>query len=369
MHKNCTFLGVGHSLKNKKIKVLRFCAYLLVVALTVLSSGCSLWPDKENVSATPLVIKVEDFSIFLFESSEEIYRANVKDQAMWAGLREKAIGDTEYAIHYNWLFDAYGGWDEQRRAQLKTIMTEYSPQYMAECLIQEGKQGAGLDEIIKFIRDERCFKNQKDVLLDFYSWYGANYALPHYEQIKPLLQRKVDKTTSMVEKSFDIVSFIEKETGIRQKKKPQVVELQLNMRIIGMSVYSRKKDTITTIQWNRTPEKIWTATFNEFSGPFFKTFTDSWSFKRLSRKLKKDEKLTARFKEDIPYTWEGWVEENLAEGFARYLNVRKGITRDLGEGVYVFDREYAQALANSFNPQKTSLKEFTLNYLKKTYNI
>jgi len=356
-------------LKNKIINVLRFCAYLLVVAVMVLSSGCSLWPAKENAPAKPLVIKVEDFSVFLFESSEEIYRANVKDQAMWAGLREKAIGDTEYAVHYNWLYDSYSGWDEHRRAQLKAILTEYDPQYMTECLIQNGKQGAGLDEIIKFIREERCFRNQRDLLLDFYSWYGANYALPHYEQVKPLLQRKVDKTMSLVEKDFDIVGFIEKETGIRRKKKPQTVELQLNMRIIGMSVYSRKKDIINTIQWNRTPEKIWAAVFNEFSGPFYQTFTDSWSFKYLARKLKKDEKLAARFKEDIPYTWEGWIEENLAEGFARYLNVRKGITRDLGEGSYVIDREYARALTNGFDLQKTSLKEFTVNFLKKTYDI
>lgn len=328
-----------------------------------------MWPVGVSRTGSPLVIKVEDFSVFLFESSEEIYRANVKDQAMWAGLKEKAIGDAEYAAHYSWLYDTYSGWDEHRRAQLKTILADYDTQYMIECLIQDGKQTASFDEIIKFIREERCFRNQRDLLLDFYSWYGANYALPHYEQIKPFLQRKVDKTMSMVDKSFDIVNFIEKETGIRQKKKLQNVELQLNMRIIGMSVFSRKKDTITTVQWNRTPEKIWTAVFNEFSAPFFETFTDSWSFKYMTRKLKKDEKLAGKYKDDIPYTWEGWIEENLTEGFARYLIVRKGITRDFGEGSYVFDKEYAQALTSSFDPRKTSLKEFTVNYLKKTYDI
>lgn len=351
--------------KPLKIISLYIC---LFAAITVIVTGC-VWPIGADRTSSPLVIKVEDFSVFLFESSEEIYRANVKDQAMWAGLKENAINDGEYAGHYKWLYDTYNGWDEHRRTQLKTILADYDQQYMAECLIQEGKQTAGLDEIIKFIREERSFRNQRDLLVDFYSWYGTNYALPHYEQIKPLLQRKVDKTMAVADKNFDIVGFIEKETGIRQKKKLQNVELQLNMRIIGMSVYSRKKDTITTVQWNRTPEKIWTAAFNEFSAPFFETFTDTWSFKYMARKLKKDEKLAGKYKDDIPYTWEGWIKENLTEGFARYLLVRKGITKDLGEGSYVFDKEYAQALTSSFDPMKTSLKEFTLNYIKKTYDI
>jgi len=356
-------------LRNKIFKILGICICLSAVIAILWFSGCSLWQNAGNSSKRPLVIKVEDFCVFLFESSEEIYRANVKDQAMWAGLREKADRDVEYALHYNWLYDTYSRWDDRRRSQLKEIFSEYDLQSMTECLIQNGKQEAGLDEIVNFIREDRFFRNRRDTLIDFYSWYGANYALPHYEQVKPMLQRKVDAITSRVEKDFDITGFIEKETGIRLKKKPSTVELLPNMRVIGVSVFSRKKDTITTIQWNRTPERIWTAVFHEFSKPYFRTFTGSWSFKYMARKLKKDEKLTARFKEDIPYTWEGWVEENLVEGFARYLNVRKGITRDVGEGAFVFDRDYAQALVTGFDLQKASLKEFTVNFLKKTYNI
>jgi len=345
------------------------CLCLLAVLAIFWSSGWLPWQNAGGSSSGPLVIKVEDFCVFLFESSEEIYRANVKDQAMWADLREKADRDMDYATHYNWLYDTYGKWDDRRRNQLKEIFRNYDLQSMTECLIQNGKQEAGLDEIIKFIREDRFFRTNRDVLVDFYSWYGANYALPHYEQIKPLLQRRVEAAASRVEKGFDIVSFIEKETGIHLKKKPNTIELLMNMRIIGVSVFSRNKDTITTIQWNRTPERIWTAIFHEFSKPYFRTFTGSWSFKYMARKLKKDEKLTARFKEDIPYTWDGWVEENLVEGFARYLSVRKGITRDVGEGAFVFDRDYAQALVTGFDLQKTSLKEFTVNFLKKTYDI
>ncbi|OPY57605.1 MAG: hypothetical protein A4E55_01532 [Pelotomaculum sp. PtaU1.Bin035] len=356
-------------MNNKIIKALGMCICLPAVIVVFLLSGCSLWQTDENASGRPLVIKAEDFSIFLFESSEEIYRANVKDQTVWAGLREKANRDAEYAAHYSWLYDTYGKWDDHRRAQLKEIFSEYYSQPMSERLVQNGKQEAGLDEIIKFIREDRFFKSHRDVLIDFYSWYGSNYAMPHYEQIKPLLQRKVEIAAAMVDKGFDIVSFLEKETGIHLKKKPDSLELLLNMRMIGFSGFTRKKDSLATIQWNRGAEKIWEASFHEFSKPFFRTFTGSWSFKYLAGKLKKDEKLMARFKEDVPYTWEGWVEENLVEGYAKYLNVRKGITRDVGEGIYVFDRDYAQALVSSFDPQKTTLEEFTVNYLKKTYNI
>jgi hypothetical protein len=88
------------------------------------------------------VIKPEDFSIFLFESSEEIYRAIVKDPSMWAGLKEQADRDPDYALHYNWLYNAYKGMDERRRIQLKEIMADYHPQPMAEA-DPEGHAGSG----------------------------------------------------------------------------------------------------------------------------------------------------------------------------------------------------------------------------------
>jgi hypothetical protein len=230
-------------------------------------------------------------------------------------------------------------------------------------------QKKGLDATLKFMQDDRAFREQRSLLVDFYSWYGANYALPHYQQVKPLLQRKVDIAYAMVGEDFDIIAFMEKETGIRYKKRINKVELQLNMRIIGMSVYSKKSNVITTVQWNRSPDKIWVAVFNEFSGLYINSFAKNLSFRNISRKLKKDEALMARFKTEIPFTWDSWVEENLSEGFARYLTYRKGINKTFTENTYVFDREYAQALAISYNPEKNSLKAFTTEFLKKNYEL
>ncbi|TEB17244.1 hypothetical protein Psfp_00748 [Pelotomaculum sp. FP] len=352
-----------------KLRILKVLGMLIFCGTALLlMPGCDLW-DSDTESVRSLVIKPEDFSIFIFESSEEIYRANVKDPAMWAGLKEQANRDSDYASHYNWLYSTYKSMDERRRAQLKEIMDDYHPQPMADRLIQKGKQGADLEEILKFIKEDRYFSKNRNTLVDFYSWYGANYALPHYEQVKPLLQRKAQKTNSLVEKDFDVIAFMEKETGIKLKKKPENIELLMNMRIYGGAGFYRDKDSLTTIQWNSPPEKTWSVPFHEFSTPYFRTFTGNMTFKYLNAKLKKDEKLMTRFKEDVPYTWDGWIEENLTEGFARYLSVRKGITRDVGEGVYIFDHEYAQALVAGFDPQKTSLEDFTVKFLKQRYQI
>jgi hypothetical protein len=341
---------------------------VVVVLVAMYNYGLSPFGNKDRVGG-PLTIKVEDFAIFLIESSDEIYRANVKDPEMWAELREKSTGDRDYVVHYNWLYDSYNSWDEQRRQQLETIMTVYEPHYLAQNMVKAGKHKAGLDEVLKFMRENGAYKEQRSLLIDFYSWYGTNYARPHYEQIKPVLQRKVDLTMAMVDDNFDIIKFIEKETGIKYKKRINQVELQLNMRIIGMSVYQAKKDIITTIQWNRSPEKIWTAVFNEFSGLLINTFTQDLTFRNMSRKLKKDNDLMVRFREDIPFTWDGWIEKNLAEGFARYLVYRNGITKDFIESTYIFDQEYAKALATSFDPEKNSLKSFTTEFIKKNYNL
>ena len=337
--------------------------------ILLFGTGCSLWTPSQNDGDRALIIKPEDFCIFLFESSEEIYRANIKDPGMWEALRDLAAADEEYAAHYNWLYSTYNSWDEHRRAQLREIMTEYHHHPMSEQLIRNGRQEAGLDEVIAFIREARFFGKMRNALVDFYSWYGSNYALPHYQQIRPLLERKALAINALVEKDFDIAGFLEKETGITLKEKPEAIELLLNMRIYGASGFYRDKVSLTTIQWNATPEKIWATPFHEMSHPFFRTFTGSMSFKYLAGKLKKDEKLLKMFNEEVPYTWEGWVEENLVEGFARYLNVRKGIARDVGEGIYIFDGEFARALVDGFDPQKISLEDFTVQFLKQKYNL
>ncbi len=354
--------------EKKVFRLLGIIVLISMMATMFFISGCIPW-KSDKVVQKPLIIKAEDFSVFLFESSEEIYRANVKSQTMWAGLREQADRDPGYAAHYSWLYESYSKWDDHRRAQLNQIMADYLPQPMAERLIQKGKQGAGLDEIIQFIKDDRSFSKNRNTLVDFYSWYGANYALPHYNQVQPLLKQKADAATARVDKDFDIVRFMEKETGIKLKEKPDVLELMISMRLIGASGFSREKDSLYTIRWNSSQEKIWAMAFNELNQQFFRTFTGGWSFKYLAGKLKKDEKLMNKYKEDVPYTWEGWIEENLTEGFARYLNVRAGISQDVGEGVYIFDHEYAQALVNSFDVQKTSLEDFTTKFLKEKYNI
>ena len=345
-----------------------FAAAVLAVFFCLAAGGCSY--TKGDETSKPLTIKAEDFSIFLFESSEEIYRANVKDPQMWASLKANAERDKDYALHYNWLYSSYAKWDEKRKNQLKEIMSSYHPQPMAERLIQKGYQGAGLDEIINFIKKDRFFGKNRGTLVDFYSWYGSNYALPHYNEIKPVLQQRVEAARAKTEQDFDIVNFMERETGIKLKQKPDALELQQNMRIIGAFGFSRKKDSIYTVQWHSTPEKIWCAAFHEFGHEFFRTFTGKWTFKYiLARKLKKDERLVARYKEDVPYTWEGWVEENLVEGFARYLNVKKGIAAGPGEGIYIFDRDYAQALLEGFDPKRTSLEDFTVKFIKKRFNV
>jgi len=347
----------------KALGILCFCFMALGLV-----SGCDLWRTEKDPTR-PLVIKPEDFSLFLFESSEEIYRANIKDPAMWEELKVYAEQDPSYALHYNWLYTVYNGMDEKRRSQLKTIMEQYHPQTMNERILQKGKQGADLQEVLAFIAEDSFFSNQRETLLDFYTWYGTNWAEPHYAQIKPLLQQKAQLTYQLVGQDFDINSFFEKETDIKLKKKPENIELLLTMRIYGSAGYYRDRDSLTTIQWNCPPERVWLVPFNEVATYYFRTFTGDWNFKYLMSKLKKDEQLMEKYKEDVPYTWDGWIEANLTAGFARYLLVRKGITRDVGEGIYIFDEDYARALVAGFDPNEISLKDFTVQFLKQKYNM
>ncbi|NLJ75943.1 MAG: hypothetical protein GX325_01615 [Peptococcaceae bacterium] len=356
---------------RKRKSFTKITGLILVGIYVFLLAGCDIqaFNDKHQEESKLLTLKVEDFSVFLFESSEEIYRANVKSTVMWSGLQEQAERDPLYAAHYKWLYDTYNSWDEGRRAQLHEIMQRYHPQPMSERLIQEGKQGAGLEEIIEFMKTDRFYAKNRSTLVDFYSWYGGNYALPHYEEIVPILQQKVDVVRGKVAGDLDIIACVESEAGIELKKEPGALELLFNMRLIGASGFSRDRDSLYGIRWSDEPDKIWSIALNELSRPFFRTFTTSWSFKRLAGKLKKDDQLMDKYNEDVPYTWEGWIEENLTEGFSRYLTVRMGIAEDVGPGVFIFDQEYARALLKGFNPQKISLEDFTVKFLQQKYEI
>jgi hypothetical protein len=121
------------------------CLALLSGAIIFLFAGCGILDfGKTSEKHDPLTIKAEDFSVFLFESSEEIYRANVKSLAMWAGLKEQAERDPAYAPHYKWLYDTYNSWDENRKAQLHVIMQEYTPSPWRRSLSRkEARRGSG----------------------------------------------------------------------------------------------------------------------------------------------------------------------------------------------------------------------------------
>ena len=58
------------------------------------------------------------------------------------------------------------------------------------------------------------------------------------------------------------------------------------------------------------------------------------------------------------------MRKTLLQGFSRYLNVRLGMAENVGEGIYIFDHEYAQALVDGFDPQKISLEDFTVTVFK-----
>lgn len=62
------------------------------------------------------------------------------------------------------------------------------------------------------------------------------------------------------------------------------------------------------------------------------------------------------------YDWAGWCEENLVEGFAKYLE-HKYYNRKKTNTTYAYDMKfYNYLIDNKFNPKDTDLKDVSIKF-------
>lgn len=165
-------------------------------------------------------------------------------------------------------------------------------------------------------------------------------------------------------KDPDILGFMEKVSGIpfKRKSKPR---FYYTLQPIGAQGFEYDGLHVSTIQPGITSidDCLGTA-FHEYSHPLLRSFTRTAAFAAAAEKMKKDPTMVDLWEKEMKrnYDWIGWCEENLVEGFGKFLSWKysgKLPTR----GFYPYDLEFFEYLRRiDFNPSRISLEDASIAF-------
>ena len=136
---------------------------------------------------------------------------------------------------------------------------------------------------------------------------------------------------------------------------------------IGAYGFRLKDERISTIQANvKSLELLYRTPFHEYSHEFFQTFTNDSDFVKLSETMVSDRGFydywDSRPGLKSNYTWRGFLEENLVEGFAKFLSYKFYGSEPYG-ATYYYDMDFYDYLRKiEFDPSRTSLEEASFGF-------
>ena len=116
---------------------------------------------------------------------------------------------------------------------------------------------------------------------------------------------------------------------------------------------------VSTIQPNTSVKDLLRVPFHKYSHSLFDSFTDTPEFLDICNELESDDELVSLYNEygRDAYDFNEWCEENLVEGFSKYLDYRYS-QYEYDFSNFVYDLDFYNYLRKiNFNPDKVNLKE------------
>lgn len=307
----------------------------------------------------------------LIDTAYELYQVNVeKDQAFSRSSYASISGDAEK--HYMWLSSTYNSLTEQNKAYLRDMFESGMHAWGLMNITTQLDDSSNIDEVVNLIISNKEIdrnKKLKEGIMTFLPYFYSNHLKRYVEENRDKFEQYASKVNNQIkEKNPDVIGFMEKESGIAFKAKYKPV-FYYTLRPVGAMGFSYNDLKISTIQ--RTCDDythLLGTPFHEFSHELFKSFIQSRALKKIAGQMKKDEAFLKMWSEgmDKNYDWVGWCEENLVEGFAKYLEYKYyGI--EPVNAIYVYDYGFYKYLkAMGFDGQKDSLKETCISFYKET---
>jgi len=340
----------------------------LLMVMFILS-GCSflqITSPMEETIANKVEVRPPVLKYSLVSSLEEIYLANVLVPDKWSEYYEDA--DSSAQEHYQWLKDTYAAMDEDMKESLVEIFENVSDWKLMD-LSTKLSDSCTLNDILTLynsaIFELPCSVRQN--LKKLLPYYYENFFRDYYEEHVQEFEELAEALTLKAKNYENPYEFIESMSGIELGDYSCL--FYFTFRKVGAYGFSYGNLKISTLQRNVTTiEKLYFTPLHEYSHAFFKTFTNSVEFRNLAEELKNDTGFYNFWRANPnltrSYPWKDFCEENLVEGFAKFLR-EKLYGEETHKEVYYYDLDFYLYLKEiDYNPEIMTLEEVSMDFYK-----
>lgn len=345
----------------KKKLIVLFLSISLLICI-----GCST--SEINISDNNIEVKGLTLKISLITVAYDVYRANIGNSTTFNKEFYSKTGN--YGLeYYKWLKDTYSSMDSSMKRKLINIFKDHGNwSYVSETISLD--DNASVEEIVERLNSKsnlELSEMQKDNIDIFFKYFYKEHLKELIKENNSNIEKNTKEINSFLEnKNIDIFKFMEESSGIKFKKGYKAV-FYYDLSPIGAMGFEEGNLKISTILPNTTKKDLLSTPFHEYSHELFKSFTKGIDFKKMANKLIKDKDLYDTY-ENIgkdAYDWVGWCDENLVEGFAKYLEY-KYYNNKSEKSLYAYDLKFCNYLIeNNFNPENKSLEDISMEFYEK----
>lgn len=340
---------------------MKFVALTLIVLLVMVSCFSS-GSTAPIVEVRPPVLKYS-----LFSTLGDIYSANVSAAERWRDFYKDA--SPEEKAYYSFLIDSYEGFTDQMKKDLETIVTRIGPWRLMNT-VTPLDDDSGIREITRKASSIFNFFPLRGVfalrrlLPKFYEEHFKDF----FHTRAPTYYDLAKRMTELASEMQNPFSFIEEISGIRLGDYDSI--FYYSFQRVGAYGFRTKTSRISTIQHGVDSfDRLYSTPFHEYSHEFFQTFTNSREFKELAEELKSDAGFYSYWdnRPDLKnsYSWRGFCEENLVEGFAQFL-YEEFYGKPSGRNVYYYDVAFYEFLREiDFDADRISLKDASFLFFER----
>lgn len=349
-----------------------------VFFLSMLLISCSTEKDIKPFSITSeknVIVKSMPLKYLLSDTLEEIYLTQVATNDIYDRKTYESIAKNFPKIkeHFDWMEETYLLFSEDMKQELELLYgkkRKVNPWYLVD-FVTSLYDEASFDEIMAYYRSISFFGKYsfmqgqtKESILKLFPYFYNNFFREYIEKNQSYYIELAQDMNHRIEADpFDIITYMQKMSGINFSRKYKAV-FYYGYRPIGAfgSVY--EDFYISTIPPTvKEYSTLYSVPFHEFSHELFKTFTIATPFTDACKSKLEDKQFydywINKGLNNSYGTWSSWCEENLVEGFSKYLYfVRYGYMNQ--QPTYYYDMEFYEFLKNTDFHIRLSNKETTL---------
>ena len=341
----------------------------LVVILNILSifilTGCE--NNKDINYNSDIKVNGPSLKISLIQTAYEIYTTNIKnsnDDYSYEDLYSNTSRNAKR--HYKWLKKTYNSMGDDMKSKLKNIFDSNSSWNYTNAVINLD-DNASLSDIVDTLVSNEDLSLPSDLQDDidvFFNYFYDEYFKSYFNKQKSYLNKKASKLNDLLySNDVDIEKFIEKVCGVTLNN-DYVCTFYYSLNPISTQSFEFDNTIVSTIQPNTTVKDLLRVPFHKYSHSLFDSFTNSPEFLEICDLLESDAELVSLYNEygRDAYDFNEWCEENLVEGFSKYLDYRYS-QYEYDFSNFVYDLDFYNYLRNiNFNPDKFDLKDVCIDF-------